>query len=331
MTDENDLAPSFDFTAAANEAIEATTADTPPEEVVEEAPVEAVERARNADGTFAATATESEPAAEETPPENWQAKAEALAKRLADKDEFINRQGNELGDLRKQFEERFDNLEQRQANPAQRVTPDLIDNDPATATRLAWSQNDQVALGAAYEAWKIEDPASAGAWAAYTAAQTEMQAMAETHAQEMAALRGEFAPLTAASVEQHRAAEVRALTAEVPVDELTTFLESPAFAGLAQEFGLEEALADPARSVSAIKNLFYVHRGRNADTLNRTVQEVARTTAQEAEQATQDAYVASATTATATTAEQKTAGELIADRLTARFADRSSDNGWSDR
>jgi predicted nucleic acid-binding Zn-ribbon protein len=334
LIDENDIAPSFSFTEAANAAIDAVE---PEPEAAPEAPEveEAVET----------EAVEEEPAAEEQPRDDagrfapkddpLARELEQLRKRLADKDEFISRQGNEIGELRQAFEQRFDTLEQNAAKPHQAITGDLIDRDPATATRLAWEQQDQAALGAAFEAWKMEDPASAGAWAAYTAAEQnlapQIAQVKEAYEARISELEQRLAPVAQANVEQQRAQEVRALTAEIPQAELEAFLTSDQLAQLATEFALEDALADPARQVSAIKNLFYVHRGRNADTLNRTVQEVARASAEQAEQATADAYVASATTATATTAVNKTEGELVADRMISRFAARSTDNGWDGR
>jgi hypothetical protein len=106
-------------------------------------------------------------------------------------------------------------------------------------------------------------------------------------------------------------------------------VQSPAFTDLAAEFPwAQQGLAeDPAGTV---ESLFLVHRGRTADTLNRTVQDVARESAESAAQATSDAFVASASTATATTAEPKTEAERIAEEMTARIQHRNSvwAGGW---
>lgn len=318
-----DLSPDFDFTAAANEAIAA--AEPVEEPAVEEAAEEATpvgedaaaeEQPRAADGKFASktTAVEDE--------------VEALRKRLADKDEFISRQGNELGDLRKTLEERFDTLEQRTTQT--RYSADsIVDAETAAAvTQAAWASGDQVTAAHAYREWKEYDPASAGAWAGYVAAKQEAETLYAQQAQEIEALKQQFAPISQATVEQQRTIEVRNLAAEIPTDQLSAFLESEQFLQLAGEHGMEADLADPSKTVNAIKTLFYVHRGRTADTLNQTVQDVARATAEQAEQATADAYVASAATATATTTVEKTEEQQIADSLAARFTRRSS--VWND-
>lgn len=321
-----DLSPDFDFTAAANEAIAAAepveepASDEPAETVEETAAPEpeeaAEEQPRSPDGKFASKTADIG------------AEVEALRKRLADKDEFISRQGNELGDLRKTLEERFDTLEQRAAQP--RYSADaIVDAETAAAiTQSAWASGDQATAAHAYREWKEYDPASAGAWAGYIAAKQEAEALYAQQAQEIDALRQQFVPISQATVEQQRAAEVKSLTAEIPPDQLYAFLESEQFLQLAGEHGMEADLADPSKTVNAIKTLFYVHRGRTADTLNQTVQDVARATAEQAEQATTDAYVASASTATATTSVTRTEEEQIADSLAARFTRRSS--VWND-
>lgn len=322
-----DLSPDFDFTAAANAAIEAANPPTEPVEepaaevAVEETP-ETVDRPRNPDGTFA---PKDEPAAPDL-----SAELESLRKRLADKDAFIDRQGNELGELRKQFEERFDTLSAQVNQPAPtRITPDLIDADPAGATRLAWEQGDQHTLSVAFQAWKDEDPASAGAWAAYTAAQTEMQQLREQQAAELAALRQELQPISQANTEQQAAQAAQALIGKYGADQLAAFVQSPAFNELVTEFPwAQQSLGtDPAHT---IESLFLVHRGRTADTLNRTQEQVARETAEQSARAVEDAYVASAATATATTAEQKTEADVIAERFTERAKSRQDawNSGW---
>ena len=330
-----DLTESFDFTAATNAAIEA--AETPaevetpeaaeveqpeaeaPENVVEENAHEADDRPRNPDGTFAA----------KTPEPDLTEELETLRKRLADKDEFISRQGNELGDLRKELETRFDTLEQR---TSQRVSADLIDTDPATATRIAWDQNDQVALGAAFSAWKDEDPAAAGAWAAYTAAEQKMAEQAARYDAKIAELEGRVQTIQQATTDQQDAVKARAIAEKYGADAIMDFVQNGAFEQLAEEFPwAQTALATDA--AGTIESLFLVHRGRTADTLTKTQEQVARETAEQAEQATSDAYVASASTATATTAEQKTEAELIAEGMTARIQAKNSlwREGWEGR
>lgn len=320
-----DLADGFDFTAATNAAIDAAEA---PEVVEAETPPEvADDRARNEKGQFVAADQEPEAAEAEAAPD-LNVELETLRKRLADKDEFISRQGNELGDLRKAVEERFETLSQQVGQPA--FNQDLIDADPASATRLAFEQGNQQALAVAYNAWKDEDPASAGAWAAYTAAQAEMRQREEAYEQKLAALEARITPVQEASQAQHTEQRVREISSKYGADEISAFIQSSALTDLASEFPWAQAAMteDP---VGTIESLFLVHRGRTADTHSRTAQEVARETAEQAEQATQDAYVASASTATATTAEPKTEADLIREGMIARITHKESvwRDGWT--
>jgi hypothetical protein len=323
-----DLADGFDFTAAANEAI-AAAEPAAAEPVVEEAAVAEVaeetppvdDRPRDEQGRFVAAEPAAEDAAEQLA---------ALQKRLADKDEFINRQGNEIGELRKAFEEGFSSLGEKINSPARRISEDLIDRDPAGATRLAFEQGDQQSLAVAFQAWKDEDPASAGAWAAYTASQQEILAQRQAYEQRLAELEARIDPVAQANTDQRTARQVREITSKYGADEISAFVQSDAFTDLANEFpwARQALMEDPAPT---IESLFLVHRGRTADTLTRTVQEVARETAEQAAQATSDAYVASASTASATTAEPKTEADLIREGMIARITHKESvwRDGWT--
>ena len=328
-----DLSPDFDFKAAANDAISAAEPDAPLVTVDE--PAAEPEQARDEAGRFAATEPETpEPEATETPeateaPADVAVELETLRKRLADKDAFIDRQGNEIGELRTVLEERFNAL-QEQANRPAPVGLDQIQDaaSAAAATRAAWEQGNQEVAAAAFSEWKEYDPAAAGAWAAYTAAQNEMRQMQAQYQQELQELRQSVQPLTQATVDAQRQAGIQALTAEIPADEVLAFVSSDSFPQLAQEFSLEDNLADPTKQVAAIKSLYLIHRGRTADTLNRTAQDVARTTAEEAAQATNDAFVASASTTSATSTVEKTEAEEIAERLSSSWGRKSS--VWND-
>lgn len=119
------------------------------------------------------------PAVAEETPEQKVARLEAeLAQReaqLAEKEKFIGQQSTQVGDVRAELQQLRDELAARTPQtPAPvpvAITQDMIDNDPATATILAYQQNDGFALERAFEAWKEEDPFSAASWRSDTLAQ----------------------------------------------------------------------------------------------------------------------------------------------------------------
>jgi hypothetical protein len=86
----------------------------------------------------------------------------AALKDATEAQRVIGRQGSELGDLRKAV----DQIQAAQGKP--RVDTNsfaqLIENDPAQATVLAYQAGDTAAAGMALQAWKDEDPFAAGQW-----------------------------------------------------------------------------------------------------------------------------------------------------------------------
>lgn len=279
------------------------------------------ERPRNPDGTFAAKTEPEQEQAEA--PADIHSEIETLRKRLADKDAFIDRQGNEIGELRKAFEERMEFLTQQVNRPAVPGSwEDLIAENPAAATKRAYELGDYETVRRAAAAWEELAPGAPELWAETVRMRREMEERFGQYEQQIQ-------PLTQATLDQQTAQKVQAVAGKYGADTLTSFVESDAFNSLVQEFpwAQQQLAADPA---GTIESLFLVHRGRHADTLNRTVEEVARDTAEQAAQATQDAYVASAATATATTAVEKTEAEQIAERFTQRAVSRSDAwrSGW---
>lgn len=107
------------------------------------------------------------PAASAAPTiEELQAQIALAQEQLATKDSFIGRQSGEVGELRKVVDELSARVSQAQVTPAPTVaiTQELIDDNPARATALAFEQKNEQALGLAFEAWKDEDPFTAGQW-----------------------------------------------------------------------------------------------------------------------------------------------------------------------
>jgi hypothetical protein len=72
------------------------------------------------------------------------------------------------------------------------------------------------------------------------------------------------------------------------------------------------ALGTPDQKIEAIRALHQVHRGRLGDTLKVQTEEIARATAEKSQQAREEAFVASATTASTGTKPSK-AEEIAAD------------------
>jgi hypothetical protein len=128
------------------------------EEVVEET---AEERQRDEKGRFVPKQADLPPDIQEYLDAHGGDVGAAL-KDAIEAQKVIGRQGSELGDLRKQFEA----FESAQAKP--RYDPNslsqLIENDPAQATVLAYQAGDTATASAALTAWKEEDPFAASQW-----------------------------------------------------------------------------------------------------------------------------------------------------------------------
>lgn len=211
---------------------------------------------------------------------------------------IIDRQGNELGELRRSFEDRFSQLEQR-ANTRQ-ITPDLISDDPAAATQIAFEQQDQYTMARAFEAWREEDPFAAAAWA--ITKQTEqreaaLRAEIEQVKQQVTQTQSAVQPQQdiavwheAWALAEKSVPDIRA-NAQVILDEV-----APQFADV---FAGALTAGDAAARAKALVALAGIARGRNADTLNEAVTQAARETAEEAQKARTDAYVASQDTGSA--------------------------------
>jgi hypothetical protein len=109
---------------------------------------------------------------------------------------------------------------------------------------------------------------------------------------------------------------------------LAEFVSSDAITQLAQEIpeiGQMLASGAPDQQVRAITSLYQVHRGRESDNLRVTQAEVARATAEQAQQVREEAFVAS-TTMSATGVKPSRADEIAAEWDAIR---RPYDDGWN--
>lgn len=313
------------FREAYAEAERKAAAEQLGETVAEDAPVETPEAAgAPADGAPADPA-EGEQSAAETLLAGKYKTVEELERGMEELQAFAARQGNEVGESRallQAYEQRLAELEARTAQPQERITHDHIEQDPAAATRRAYAQNDGDAVGQAWQAWSLEDPGAAAAWYAETRGLERDQALRAEFAAERERLEARIAPLAEASQNDELVRSVQALPAET-----RAFLsDADTVQALANEFpntGLLIATGNPQQRIEAINTLYNIHRGRVADTLTKTTQDVARSTAEEAQQIRDDSYVASTTTSEET---PKTWEQQEQERATAAFQRKSAPN-----
>lgn len=105
--------------------------------------------------------------------EELAAEVARLQEQLAAKESMIGRQSTDVGELRAELDAlRAQVNATPQAAPQQApqevITQDMIINDPARATQLAFKQNNGAALAEALANWKEEDPFAAASWRADT-------------------------------------------------------------------------------------------------------------------------------------------------------------------
>jgi hypothetical protein len=298
----------------------------------------APEKPRDDQGRFAKTEPEQpepEPEADATPePEAAEPEttpepglilgkfknADELAAAYQELESFKGRQSSEISDLRRALEERFATLEQQAARPAAPSSwEDLIDDNPAAATKLAYEHGDTVAMQRAARAWEDVAPGAPELWAETVRLRSEMNTRLAAYDEALGPVRAQ----ADASVLQDG---VRRLTGAYP--EIGEFLASDEFARLADQIPLaKKALTEgaPDEVVSAIETVYLIHRGRASDNLKDTAREVARTAAEEAQTMREEAFVASATATTAAPRASK------ADEYAAGWDDTDAlfDNGWN--
>lgn len=106
---------------------------------------------------------QEEPAAPEEPKEDTPDEVAALRARLEDKDSFIGRQSNELGELRRQVEElaRVQQQQQHQRPLDEDEFDEIMDENPAQAVAVAVQTQDGLRFQKALKTWYEVDPYSA--------------------------------------------------------------------------------------------------------------------------------------------------------------------------
>ena len=298
--DEFALPTDADQIARKNAKAMADTGETAPAAAVE--PEQVVEEP--AEPVAEEPAAGEEVVAEETASEKLLAgnfkTTEELERAYEELRSLNGRQSQELGELRKTFEEQFAQINQRLETPTAppvQITADLIESNPAYAAQLAYEQNNGVAFQAAFEQWKEEQPFEAAAWAATKHNEEQLAALRAEQEQRYRELQAQVAP----AAENVAASQVTSLIAqaEATTPGLSEFVASDKVAPLAQEFP-EVAAAllsgTPKQKFESLRALHLIAKGRESDNLKATTEQVGRATAEEAQRVREEAFVASATT-----------------------------------
>ena len=222
---------------------------------------------------------------------------EKAIKAATEAQSLIGRQGSELGELRKQFEE-FQQVQQKPRYDANALAQ-LIENDPARATALAYEAGDGATVAAALEAWKEEAPFEASIWvndvrnAEFQRQITEQMQSANAPLQERAAGQDFQQALTNFAL-QHPDMDQHVGTMQAIASESPRILKI-----LAED-------SSPEAKMEVYDYLYQKARGRSSETLAKAVANTAQEEKQANEAAKQQAAVASATSSTETKKKSRT-------------------------
>lgn len=232
--------------------------------------------------------------------EAYKALETKLATTRADKDEFD------------QLKEQFQQLQEYIQNPAPAApTYDrgqfdrLIDEDPATAAELAYQSGDQYRVREAITAWKEMDPFSAAVWVGEKRREEELLAIRQQYDQQLGPVQQE-----AQSTQFNRAwAEVAGRYNDLPQFAEDILQAAQTAPEVIQ--GLRSGTYEDKTRV--IENLYWLAKGRKADSLAEAVQEMAKERQEEDRQRKIDGAVASGSSAKV--AEGKTPVEIWQERI----------------
>jgi len=227
--------------------------------------------------------------------------------------QVIGRQAQELGQARQAVEEWQAWAQQQQQQAAQpqgtEGWEDLIDEDPAYATQLAYQQGNNAAYQAAARAWQEVSPGAPQNW--YD--NQQIKSAIATSTQQMEQTRREQAGMNAVN-------QVVTRYPDLP-DMVDRMVE------IAPQYPHElMALASGNMDIAApaIESLYLKARGLTSDTLAQTAQQLARKQTEEEMRVRQEAGVA---TATRTNAEPPAS---LAESIAAEWPnDDSLSEGWN--
>lgn len=308
---------------AAEPQAEAAAADPDPAPAAEAetAAEEKSERTRDERGRFA-KADQPDALPGETP-EQTEARlyagqyktVEELERAALEKQAFIDRQANELGQERA-ARERYEQMLAQQQQAAQAGTIDWqaeIDENPAQAARLAQQHQNPHAFQAALRAWEELAPGTPEVWLRQQSYEARMAQAAEQQN------RQQWNETMAAFGREHPD------FAEFSDGEVTeAFRRNPYALEL-----LQRAMTDPAAQMAALRTVYLdvkEARGRNADTLVAAAQDIARVQHEETQRAKDEAILASATASVATPPKPSRADVIGAEW---EAMDKRLDDGWN--
>lgn len=217
-----------------------------------------------------------------------QSRLEQLEKRLADKDEFIGRQSTQIGELRQAVEQ----WQPPQQQPVYNLDA-LIDENPAQAAEIAFTQNDPYRVQQALAAWKDEDPFSAAVWVAD-----------KRREQEFAQLRAEYDARAQPVQDYYQTVQQQQASTDAVSDLASEYGDFGAFAPQVLE-SIQNSPADLQAVASGDKQLIYrtmkLHyldaKLRTGDTLTQAAQQQREQAQNDNRAAKQQAVVASASSA----------------------------------
>lgn len=256
---------------------------------------------------------EPDPAPANPEMEALAARVAAYEKRLADKDEFINRQANELGDLRN----RTSQIEQ-QANLS--GWDEILYENPARAAELALNAGDQRRYMQAREAWEEVAPGAARNYEQNITLQRELEQL-------KAQLYQSTEPLHArAELEQVATAYSQVKEKYPDYDDFEDAMGEVLNTRPLMKESLQSVLrnGDLQQQAAALEDLYLLTAGRKRDTLNEAANEA---------KATLDATAkAQRTAANVVTggASPETVGQSIADKIGNEWDELAApyEDGW---
>lgn len=186
------------------------------------------------------------------------------------------RQAQEIGEIRQQLQE-FAAVQNRQ--PVQ-----YDDLDPGEATQIAWERGDSTAARAALEQWKVDDPFAAAVWVGNVQRQAEISQLREEYA-------ASFAPVQQRNQEQTIASAYHAVAGRLP--DINQFGDAIMEAAQsAPEVVAALQSGTPADAERVFENLYWLAKGRQADTITAATQQSQAEQAEANRQAKAQAVVA---------------------------------------
>jgi hypothetical protein len=299
----------------------------PAEEAPSEEAAATEEQPRGPDGKFLPK-EEPEPPDPEDATEGGEAEAEKLLagrfKTVEDLEQGyeearakLGEQGSELGDLRKAFEQRLDEFEERVKPPAPsydlQQVQERLDENPSLIPQLAaaaWQEGNDDILAAALVAWREHDPMAAQRFQ-LDISRAEAREAAEELAQGQSALKSSWERSAEAFAQKHpdfpdHAPQMKEIAAEYP--NMLKILEQ----------------GDSSAQTEVLSFLYREARDRASENLTSQAREAKAATAAETAQAIEEAAVTSGASAHVT--EKKSGAERVGEQW--EEMDRPLNEGW---